>query len=511
MAELTVTIFSHHFSVSNISGRAYAAVREFAQRYVQYGVIKQHGQWVRVAKKVYAAATQDRTVFRFHINQLEDFEHHLKRHFLKDTEERFTQPFKEIDPVTLEIKPEWIPREDQTPVIEYICADTPNISRFVDLQTGKGKSFITMYSAALLKARAVYLFRPMYLDKWVIDIRKTYEMAQEDLIVVQGSGELIEFLEMMRTGEWAGKVVLISNKTFQNYLKLYEELKEGILDAGYACTPPQFFEFVGSTLRVIDEVHQDFHLNFKIDLYTHVRRSVSLSATMISDDPFVERMQNLAYPSGLRYKGGVYDKYIATRAVFYSLADPTKVKWKAPYNSNYSHNVYEHSIMKVPSMLSNYVKIIIRLLETTWLREDYYQPGDRAVVFCASVDFCTLLTDRLKQHFTKFATERYVGSLNDPYDNLMVPDLRVTTHGSAGTAVDIPQLTVTIMSLALKSSAGSLQNLGRLRKLKDGREPLYVYMNCSDIPKHIEYHEHRARLLDGKTTNYRVDRLPMVV
>jgi hypothetical protein len=232
---------------------------------------------------------------------------------------------------------------------------------------------------------------------------------------------------------------------------------------------------------------------------------------MISDDPFVERMQNLAYPSDLRYKGGVYDKYIATRAVFYQLADPTKVKWKAPYNSNYSHNVFEHSIMKSKTMLDNYVKIIIRLLETTWLRDDYYKPGDKAVVFCASVDFCTLLTDRLQHHFTKFSVKRYVGSLNDPYDNLMEPDLRVTTHGSAGTAVDIPQLTVTIMSLALRSSSGSLQNLGRLRKLKDGREPLYVYMNCSDIPKHIEYHDHRQKLLDGKTTNYRVDRLPMLV
>jgi hypothetical protein len=509
MAELTVTVFSHHFAVSKISGRSHAAVQEFARRYVQYGVIKQGRQWVRVATKVYAAASRDRTVYRFHINQMEDFEHHLKRHFLKDTEERVIQPYKVIDPVTLEIKPEWVPRDDQMPVIEYICADNPHISRFVDLQTGKGKSFITMYSAAKLRARAIYIFRPMYLDKWVIDIRKTYNIAHEDLMTVQGSGELIEFLELMRTGEWAGKVVLVSNKTFQNFLKLYEEHQDGILDMGYACTPPEFFEFVGSSLRVIDEVHQDFHLNFKIDLYSHVQRSVSLSATMISDDPFVERMQNLAYPSDKRYQGGVYDKYIATRAVFYQLENPQLVKYKQ--NSNYSHNVYEHSIMKVPRMLNNYIRIIVRLLETTWLREDYYKPGDRAVVFCASIDLCTLLTDRLQQHFTKFTVMRYVGSLNDPYDNLMNPDLRVTTHGSAGTAVDIPELTVTIMSLALKSSSGSLQNLGRLRKLKDGREPLYVYMNCSDIPKHIEYHEHRQKLLDGKTTNYRVDRIGIVV
>lgn len=511
MVELTVTLYSHHFTVSKITGRAFAAVQEFARRNVQYGVKKEYGRWVRVPTKVYAAATRDRSVFRFHINQLKDFEHHLKNSFLAGSDERVVAPLKDIDPVTLKIKDEWVPRDDQVPVIEYICADTPHISRFVDLQTGKGKSFITMYSAARLMARAVYIFRPMYLDKWVIDIRKTYDIELEDLITVQGSGELIEFLELVRTGEWVGKVILISNKTFQNYLKLYEEHKEGILEMGYACTPPEFFEFVGSALRVIDEVHQDFHLNFKIDLYTHVKRSVSLSATMISDDPFVERMQNLAYPSDQRYQGGVYDKYIAIRAVFYQLADPNKVKTRNPFSSNYSHNAYEHSIMRDKRMLDNYVAMHIRLLESTWLREDYYKPGDRAVVFCASIDLCTLMRDRLQQHFTKFTVERYVGSLNDPYDNLMNPDLRVTTHGSAGTAVDIPELTVTVMGIALKSSAGSLQNLGRLRKLKDGREPMYVYLNCSDIPKHIEYHDHRAKLLDGKTTNYRVDHMRVLI
>ncbi|WP_321936261.1 hypothetical protein [Paraburkholderia sp. J8-2] len=135
----------------------------------------------------------------------------------------------------------------------------------------------------------------------------------------------------------------------------------------------------------------------------------------------------------------------------------------------------------------------------------------RATVFCASIDFCTLLANWLSEHYRDLRVERYVGSLNDPYENLITPDISVSTHGSAGTAVDIPQLTAVIMSQSMRSSPGSVQNLGRLRKLPDGRRPSYTFLVCEDIPKHIEYHEHRQKLLDGRVKSIQIDRTRIVV
>lgn len=509
-----VRIYSHHFSLENISPRAREAVVAFAHRQVQMGSVRQQGRWATVPLKVYAAATKDRSVYRFHINQLEEFKLSLVGYHLAEADLTWEKiSLNTPKEVELPIKEGWEVREQQAPAIDYITLPMPDESpsRLVEAQMGFGKSFVTMYAAAKMKLLAAYLFRPAYLEKWLIDIRKTYDIELEDCITVQGSAELMALLELARTGELSAKVILISNKTFQNYLKLYAEYKDQILGMGYACTPYEFFEYLGVGMRVMDEAHLDFHLNFLIDCYSHVYRSLSLSATLISDDPFVTKMQQVAYPGPMRFKGPEFKKYVATHCVFYQLNRPEKVKYQNWSNGNYSHNVFEHSVMRDARMLENYVKLQVQLLKIYFLTKDYKE-GDKAIIFCASIDFCTYLAEKLNEAFPKLSTKRYVGSLNDDYNECCIaPDIRVTTHGSAGTAVDIEGLTCVLMTLAMKSSPGSLQNFGRLRVLKDGRAPNYVFVSCSNIPKHMEYHNHRLQLLQNKADSIRVDYTNIVV
>ena len=56
-----------------------------------------------------------------------------------------------------------------------------------------------------------------------------------------------------------------------------------------------------------------------LDCYTYAHRSVSLSATMISDDDFVTKMHNLAYPTTERFEGGAYKRYVDVQVALYSL------------------------------------------------------------------------------------------------------------------------------------------------------------------------------------------------
>lgn len=370
-------------------------------------------------------------------------------------------------------------------------------------------SYCTMRAASEMKTLATYLFRPAYLEKWVMDIRRTYDIPFNDLMTVAGSAQLMALLQLVKNGEFTARVLLISNKTFQNWLKLYELHKDKILEMGYACTPPQFFEFVGSGLRVIDEVHQDFHLNFRIDLYTHVYRSISLSATLLTDDEQIERMHNLAYPPAERYEGPAYDKYIAVRNVFYHLQFPHKCKWVDWSSGRYSHITFEYSILKDKQMTDNYEALFARIIDSTFMKDR--KEGDKAVIFCASIDMCTEMTKRFKKRYAGFSVERYVGSLNDPFENLMEKDLRFTTHGSAGTAQDIPQLTLNLMTISMRSSPATLQNLGRSRPLKDGRTPLNVFLRCDDIPQQRQYHEHHVKLLEHKAGSFRNDRIGLMV
>lgn len=519
MAELRVEVFSHNFAVTWMTDRARAIVGGFAWRYVpeKWEKVPGTNRFRKVPDKDKAYLVSCRRgpnepveEFRFHINLLKEFKELLELRLLKgDMVEWIEHPLLPTPEVHMRIKPEWTVRDYQEPVIAYLDAPEP-ISKFVDLQTGKGKSFCTMKSQTNKRGIGVLMIRPMYIEKWLIDLRKTFDLEVDDVIVAQGSEELMALLELAATEitpsyQW----VIISNKTAQNWLKLYEQKREETLELGYACYPWQLFQHLKAKTRIIDEVHQDFLLNFKFDCITHVEESVSLSATLIPDDDFKKRMADIAYPGKERFHGLPYDKYITGRAVFYSFADPTKIRITARGRSSYSHNVLEQSIMRSARMTENYMQMINMLMRGTYLKSDFYRPGDKCVLFFASIAMCTHATEWFKRNYPDKKVMRYVEE--DPYENLMEPDIRCTTLMSAGTAVDVPGLTTTILTTAVRSSQSNVQGLGRLRKLDDGRAPIFVWLSCQDFPKHIEYHEHRKKLLEPLMVGYRSDQIGMLI
>lgn len=501
MAEITLTLASHYFKVTKLSPRGRQIAELFAKKMVQWGWQRSGARdYIHAALKVFAAATADRTEFRFHINQLKDFQLHLEfNNFRGDMVEIFQLPIPDCADADFIVQSKWSDREHQVPVIEYLTKDAPPFSKFVDLQTGKGKSYCSMRGGEKYGVRIGIVVKPMYLDKWVEDIHRTYEIAVEDIVVVRGSKHLMALLLAAEAGDLTAKIVIISNKTFQNWIKLYEKFKEETLDMGYACLPEQWCEHLGIGYRLIDEVHQDFHLNFKLDLYTNVARSLALSATMISDDDFINKMYEIAYPAYSRYKGPAYDKYIAAKAVIYRLKQPNEVRYKDPISKNYSHHVYEQWILRNEQRTANYFDLINQVVKGAYI--DKKKAGQRMAVYCASIEMCTLVTAYLKKKYPSLDIRRYVGE--DPYEDLMEPDIRVTTLGSAGTAVDIPDLLVVLLTTCVASSQGNVQGLGRLRKLSDGSLTEFYYFVCEDVSKQIEYHEKKKALLEHRTVSFK--------
>lgn len=509
MAELTIIISTHNFCVRQVSARAQPAVNDFARKYVQRGMVRVQNKGRRPTflhnqpLRVFATATADRSEYRFHINTLQEFLDHIERspYSLKG---EMVQTVMNVIPaarkVDLPVFASWVTREDQVAAVEYLCAPPPPRSKFVNMQTGKGKSYCALRAISTLGLLPVVIVKPMYLDKWIIDIRKTYDIQVEDLMVVRGSAQLQALLLLAQSGEMDYvKMVLVSNKTIQNWLKLYEEHGEQTTEAlGYACTPSEFFELLKAGHRLIDEVHQDFHLNFKIDLYSNVEASTALSATLLADDDFINRMYETAYPISERFQGAAYDKYIAAKAVMWRADDPRWIRWKGG-DGSYSHHEFEKSVMRMPRAKANYFAMLEKIVRGLWLQKDY-EPGEKALVFCASIAMCTELTEYMKRKFPGKDVRRYVE--DDPYENLMEPDLRIATLIGAGTAVDIPNLTTTVLTNAVSSSQSNIQGFGRLRKLPSGKTPRFAYLVCQDVAKHIEYHEKKKTLLMDRALHY---------
>jgi superfamily II DNA or RNA helicase len=504
MPELSVQVNSHNFTVTRLTPRGRAAVESFARRYVQYGFSRGRGS-NRPALKVFATATEDRNEFRFHIHQFKEFQQHLELNYLTGPTVEFTHSTPPLArKVELIVKDKWTTRDYQEPVIEYGVADD-YFQKLVEIQTGKGKSYCAMRIASMIGARMVIIVKAQFMDKWVDDVHKTYEIEIEDLMVVRGSNQLQALLMLAKEGELESKIVLISNKTMQNWLKLYERFRGETLGMGYDCMPSDFFEVLEAGFRLIDEVHMDFHLNFKMDLYTNIQKSLSLSATLISDDPFVQKMYEMTYPPTKRFSGMAYHKYVTATVVYYSLRYPERIKTKDPATGNYSHNYFERALLKNKELAANYLDLHAQVIKETYLIEGEYQAGDRCVIFCASIDFCSTLVDFLKKKFPHLDVRRFVE--DDPYENMLESDIRVTTMGSGGTGHDVPMLTTAIMSVALKTSSGNIQGFGRLRDIP-GRTTRFAYLASLDIPKQMEYHEQKAALLNERALVYGSKHIP---
>lgn len=498
MAELTIHLRSHHFVIRQISLRGRPAVLNFAKNYRQFGQVRQPGgRFVNVPIRTYGAATEDRLEFRFHINQLPAFKETLSTFGLVGPLVEYVddKPLHGVK-VDLPVFPKWTTRDYQHPVIEFMDAPTP-ISKLVAIQTGKGKSYCGMRCISNYGERTAIIIKPMYIDKWIEDITKTYDIKKNELMVVRGGESMQTLLAMAKDGEEIkAKVIIFSNKTFQNYLKLYELHHERFEERGYAYAPDEMWAALGIGFRLIDEVHQDFHLNFKIDLYTNVPKSISLSATLTSNDPFMERMYHIAYPQDWRFAGMEYHKYVGAKAMMYGFQFPNKLRYKNA--GKYSHHMFEQSIMKYPKVLDNYLKLIDSEIRSNYLNER--EPGQKCLIFCASIDLCTILSNYLAKLYNHLDVRRYVE--DDPYENVMEGDIIVSTMLSAGTALDIPNLITVIMTTSMSSKAGNIQGFGRLREII-GVKLRFVYFVCTDIGKQVQYHEEKRVLLRSLALTYR--------
>jgi hypothetical protein len=368
------------------------------------------------------------------------------------------------------------------------------------IQTGRGKSYSSMRAMGERGEVILTIVKPKYIEKWIEDYRRTYELEIDDIMLVQGSKHLQALLEMAVNGELDAKIILVSNKTLQMWLKLYEKFKDQTLDMGYAILPDQLCEALQVGTKLVDEVHEDFHLNFKIDMYTHVTNSISLSATLLPDDPFLKNMCEIAYPSPTRYNGDAYVRYIAARSVIYRTKKPELIRWREPGANNYSHYAYEKYVMKHPDVLKNYLALIGDIVEQGYIAKR--SEGHRCLVFCSLIEMCTLVTEYLKKKYPHLDVRRYME--DDPYEDLVEPDICVSSLQNAGTAVDIPGLLTVIMTVAITSSQGNVQGFGRLRELKGAlaATPWFYYFVNEDVQKHIDYHEKKKELLKDRALNY---------
>ena len=492
-----IDVFTHNFCITRASPRLKEIINQFVRRFIGYTWEQTGGIYNKVPNKVFASAAANRSEFRFHIHALEEFKEFLLRFYFTDKlVDWIIHPEPEAVKVDIKVKDGWVPREDQLPVIEHLVNSECRI-RLAELQPGFGKSFMAMQAMAQLGLRICVIVKASYLQKWVDDFTKTYDCDPDEIILVQGSKHLRALLEISQEPSFTATAIIVSSTTWRNWMVEYEEAGDGILELGYATTPPNFFEWIGAGVRLVDECHQDFHFYFKLDCYSNVKYSISLSATLISNDPFIKKMHGVMFPLNTRLPKNTIHKYIDAWAVHYTFADINRIKVNHRGRSDYSHTALEESLLRSTPMTLNYLRLLDSVLQFGYFKDK--KPGDRAIIFAATVDMCTRMTTWLQVKYPDLDVRRYVGE--DPYENVLDADIRVTTIGSGGTAVDIANLSCAILTVAVDSPSAVAQSLGRLRDRKGNGHTRFLYYNCTQIEQHQKYHARKKESLKERVAH----------
>lgn len=355
---------------------------------------------------------------------------------------------------------------------------------------------------------------PKYHVKWVGDknvigdLESNLDVKKSDIMPVETKGQLRGLIHICKEqgSKKLPKIIAITLTVMRGFIEDYEKDPDGCLQ-DYGAVPWQLAALTGVGIVGVDEAHEHIYSVFKLAMYLHGVKFISLSGTMRTEDAFQEKVQNVIFPKIKRYEEVKMEKYIDVEFIGYHFARDLlhKIRYQAFGRNDYSHAVLEKSILRYPRLLNGYIKIVTGILDWDFVK--VRRPEEKAIVYVATVDMADKFITALTVRYPHLKIARYCAAQGDKYADLMSSDITVSTIQSSGTAVDIPNLICNICTTMVNSSKSNLQVLGRLRKLPGGRKVTLYMPFCRDIKKHFKYTEFRFELFKDitksiKTFNY---------
>ncbi|AQT28163.1 putative helicase [Vibrio phage pVa-21] len=409
------------------------------------------------------------------------------------------------------VEPDGSDFDYQNPIVAHTSREGHN-HNILEVQTGKGKTAMAMKTIVNIGKRTLIITKPGYVDKWTGDLtNKNYSLSLKpgELIRIGGGksssskmDEMDALIEMGRNGELDGgkgrkecKVILISSKTFDNWIKhQLENDVEQVFE--------QFMTITGCGVLTYDESHEWFRMNYWTFMLLNPARVLDLSATLIpGDDVFIKHRYDERFPKICRYNDLEYDRYIDALGIYYHTTDQ-KIIDRMNRMKLYNHIEFEKMVMKRKGSQEAYFAMVKDLIDMFY-KNKKWEKGQRALIFFASREMCTRFTEYATKAYPDLNVKRHIQG--DNYDEFVKADLGVSTPGKSGTAVDIPGLILTIVTVCLSKEDKNLQILGRTRKVRDwDLSPKAIFLHCQQLVKHLVYLKRRQKMFRNKVQSFKI-------
>lgn len=325
-----------------------------------------------------------------------------------------------------------------------------------------GKTYVAVRTLLELQKRAVIVVPASLMNQWQDAITS---MTNANVDIIRGSRSIKDIIA--QNFDVNTDIFLTSVNTIQEYARrdsdhsIYKDLP--------SCS--SFVEQLGIGVKIIDECHINFNSNLLVDIICgNVEHNIYLSATYIRSSRASNAIFNRIFPSEVKYDGDRdYNRYVNITEVKYNLGNIDEKL--VTTERGYSQFKYEKYLLKKVSRLNYVIQNVIACMA-----EDYFvdirEKGEKLLILVGMQEFAEFVVAYLSNSFPSMHVISFLYRTKD--EAIEDADIIVSTIGSCGTGRDIKGLRTVILFSSFSSDALTMQTIGRLRKMKNTPEFLYL-------------------------------------
>lgn len=350
-------------------------------------------------------------------------------------------------PISLRIQPGWEPKPNQVGPIEFLSKRDPG-QRGLELATGTGKTIISIFSIVNHGCAAMVICSGL-IDQWVNVFHQV--TGTDDIYVIKTFKSIADLV----ASDYKPAIMVCSLETLRLYSRAVPEYRE--LPYSY----DKFLEHYGIGIKIVDEVHENYHAVAVMDLFSRVSCNIYMSATFRRANAGENRIFNHLYPYDIRYNDGDTNRYTKTTFYSYNSGVPEK---KTVNQFGYNHARFEAYLLKRVTKFTAFMDVICMALNVHFFA--VRRPGEKALIYFSTIAMCTSATEYLKAKYPGAHINTYIS--DDTEENYADGvDIIVSIPAKSATGRDIKHLRTVINTVSTQSSVLIEQMFGRLRRLSD--------------------------------------------
>lgn len=336
----------------------------------------------------------------------------------------------------------------------------------LNLDTGDGKTYATVYSILKLKIRAIIITHQEKIKKqWIKTLEEKTSFPIENLVNIDGSKTMDEIMD----GKLSGEIYLCNHQTLHAYASNH----------GWS-TIRKFFQKIHVGIKVLDESHKFFTNAFMLDNYSNVYRTIYLTATFGRSDRKELAIYKKAYASMVRF-GEQTLSYKEKRKhinfiVVYFQSHPEY--WMTPsVRTGYGFSSYKYIEYELTQDTKRTLeRVLLKILEMTKKLEG------RTLILSPKIETANLIETIVKDN-----TDYEVGTVHSKKSEEEVAvnikkQVVSSTIKSIGEGADLVGLRVLINLEPISSPLLASQVCGRLREYSDTDDTYLFYPVDLTIP-----------------------------